>query len=76
MDLHGLHVKDAIEILEERIQELRKKREKQTLCVITGAGIHSDEKGPKIKPAVKEYLQTHSIKFEENDGNGSLTVHY
>jgi len=64
IDLHGQYVDFAMEFLLKRIETLRNKGIKQ-LTIIYGAGNHSDEKGPKIKPAVLEYLKKENITFEE-----------
>lgn len=77
MDFHGLHTDDAIEILTEKLEALKVKRSKMkeamTVTVITGAGIHSDEEGPKIKPAIFKLLKEKGLEYNEIS-NGSISV--
>ena len=78
VDLHGLYVKEALETIEERIQngEPGKLCLHESLCVsmhmcvcvgsvlyvITGKGSHSRDGQARIKPAVLRYLQEHHIR--------------
>lgn len=74
IDLHGQYVENAMNFLKERIEKLRKANQPK-LTIIYGAGNHSDEKGPKIKPAVLEYLKKEEITFEEiNHGSISANI--
>ena len=44
--------------------------------VITGAGIHSDEEGPKIKIAIQNMFNEMGLDFESREGqHGSFIVH-
>ena len=70
IDLHGQYVDFAMKFLEERIEKL-KQEQKDKLLIIYGAGNHSDENGPKIKPTVLEYLNKMSITYEEQT-HGSI----
>ncbi|EGC30728.1 hypothetical protein DICPUDRAFT_41017 [Dictyostelium purpureum] len=70
VDLHGLHANDAIDLLKERMDEI--KGSKKQFTIITGAGNHSDANGPKIKPMVHKLLKEQNITFEEVN-NGSIT---
>ncbi|XP_031573521.1 NEDD4-binding protein 2-like isoform X2 [Actinia tenebrosa] len=66
LDLHGLHVDEALMALEEKLifSDWPKDRPRY-LSVITGRGIHSKQGKAKIKPAVLEYLQRNNYRFEE-----------
>ncbi|KAF0983014.1 hypothetical protein FDP41_010992 [Naegleria fowleri] len=64
IDLHGQYVDFAMKFLKERIDKL-KQQNKTELTIIYGAGNHSDENGPKIKPAVLKYLGEVQMKYEE-----------
>lgn len=78
MDLHGLQLDGAMELFKERVEywEKNKKGEPVQLTVITGAGNHSDKKkGPKIKPAVLNWLKENNKKFTElNNGSVQITI--
>lgn len=74
IDFHGLHVEPAIEFLKERIDTLKKLKKAGELMVITGAGIHSDVNGPKIKPAVATLLKEQKLTFTEHSSDGSFIV--
>ncbi|KAH9047905.1 hypothetical protein EDB84DRAFT_1613529 [Lactarius hengduanensis] len=54
VDLHLLHVPEAIEIAEQSIQAATSKGD-QTVRFITGKGKHS-KKGPEILPALQEHM--------------------
>ncbi|EGG18224.1 small MutS related family protein [Cavenderia fasciculata] len=73
VDLHGLKTKDALELMDERMEELKKdsSNKGKSFTVITGAGNHSDENGPKIKPLIHKTFNDRGIKFEEVN-NGSI----
>ncbi|GAM21150.1 hypothetical protein SAMD00019534_043250 [Acytostelium subglobosum LB1] len=73
VDLHGLQTKYALEFMDERMDSLRKQGNKgKQFTIITGAGNHSDENGPKIKPLIQKTLKERNIAFEEVN-NGSIT---
>lgn len=69
IDLHGLYVEEAEDVLEERIKEAR--RQGQThLHVIVGKGNHSRNHVQKIKPRVEQVCQELGLQYatEENEG--------
>ncbi|XP_019496375.1 PREDICTED: NEDD4-binding protein 2 isoform X3 [Hipposideros armiger] len=65
LDLHGLHVDEAIEhlmaVLQQKTEELKQDGGKPYLTVITGRGNHSQGGVARIKPAVIKYLTSHSF---------------
>lgn len=72
VDLHGLYVKEALETIEERIQN---GEPGSVLYVITGKGSHSRDGQARIKPAVLRYLQEHHIRCQElNAGMLQVTL--
>ncbi|KAG0129319.1 hypothetical protein HOY82DRAFT_412747 [Tuber indicum] len=74
IDLHGLYVEEAEEILEKRIDAARGRREGY-LNVIVGRGNHSAGGVRKIGPAVMELCRKRGLKVEEEAGNwGKLIV--
>ncbi|EDO49717.1 predicted protein, partial [Nematostella vectensis] len=66
LDLHGLHVTEALRALSERLthQESSKNRPRY-ISVVTGRGNHSRGGKAKIKPAVLEYLRQHDYRHEQ-----------
>ncbi|CAN6641690.1 hypothetical protein TRVA0_018S02696 [Trichomonascus vanleenenianus] len=72
IDLHGLYVKEAIEILETRISAC-KSRGDSHLDVIVGKGLHS-EHGAKIKPAVQQLCQKNHFKYAIDKHNAGVIV--
>jgi DNA-nicking Smr family endonuclease len=68
IDLHDLHVKEALEKLEERVKDI-KKANCQNLTVITGQGLHSDKGKAKIKPAVIKFAVKRKIDWEVDQTN-------
>ncbi|XP_004681393.1 PREDICTED: NEDD4-binding protein 2 [Condylura cristata] len=69
LDLHGLHVDEAIEhlmtVLQQKTEECKQSGGKPYLSVITGRGNHSQGGVARIKPAVIKYLTSHSFRFSE-----------
>uniref|UniRef100_A0A8C0J683 NEDD4 binding protein 2 n=2 Tax=Chelonoidis abingdonii TaxID=106734 RepID=A0A8C0J683_CHEAB len=66
LDLHGLHVDEAINhlsrVLLEKSHEYKQTGGKPYLCVITGRGNHSQGGVARIKPAAIKYLTSHNFR--------------
>ncbi|NXG76888.1 N4BP2 protein, partial [Baryphthengus martii] len=66
LDLHGLHVDEAVNqlsrVLQEKIEEYQQTGGKPYLCVITGRGSHSQGGVARIKPAAIRYLTSHNFR--------------
>ncbi|KAI1200452.1 DUF1771-domain-containing protein [Nemania serpens] len=69
IDLHGLYVTEAQDVLERRIHD-DQRAGKTHLHVIVGKGNHSVNHIQKIKPAVEELCQKLGLQYatEENEG--------
>ncbi|NXC38806.1 N4BP2 protein, partial [Penelope pileata] len=69
LDLHGLHVDEAVNqlsrVLQEKSEEYQQTGGKPYLCVITGRGSHSQGGVARIKPAAIRYLTSHNYRFAE-----------
>jgi len=70
VDLHGLHVSEALDIVETVISLKQKERDRygpevKVITFITGVGKHSTGGKAKIRPALIEYLKDYGIKFKE-----------
>eukprot|EP01132_Coremiostelium_polycephalum_P003934 gene3934-4910_t len=80
IDLHGLYQNYAIQYLEKRFKTIRtmiKSRDTKApkdLTIITGLGNHSGASGPKLKPAIKQYLVQNNIIHTEISKGGALVV--
>lgn len=71
VDLHGLHVDEALDILHERLEKL--KGYGGIVYVVTGTGHHSgaqSRKGSKLKPSVEAYLRDENYRFAETSIEG------
>ncbi|KAL0631644.1 hypothetical protein Q9L58_009480, partial [Maublancomyces gigas] len=74
IDLHGLYVAEAEEILQKRIG-VAKSRGDDRLCVIVGRGVHSAGSVAKIKPAVEKILGQRGLDWQYEQGNeGKMVV--
>lgn len=68
IDLHGFHVRPALDLLEALLHRLSRQPRPPVLKIITGAGHHSVN-GARIKPAVIAYLHSHRLPYcAEGDG--------
>ncbi|KAM8940292.1 NEDD4-binding protein 2 [Pelodytes ibericus] len=69
LDLHGLHVDEAMKhfrkVLQDKMEENKQNGGKSHLSVITGRGNHSQGGIPRIKLAVVDYLTNHNFRFTE-----------
>ncbi|XP_064636419.1 uncharacterized protein LOC135493227 [Lineus longissimus] len=71
LDLHGLHVSEAIEALEDILTRRqnenaeRPDKRKLHLYVVTGRGAHSKGGIARIKPAIVGYLNRNGYRFSE-----------
>lgn len=78
LDLHLLHVPEAISATQEFLSERRRVliargMKKMQLSLITGRGAHSAGGQAKLKPAIKEFLQKSGYIFYEAN-SGKFTV--
>ncbi|KAI9316850.1 hypothetical protein BX666DRAFT_1947489 [Dichotomocladium elegans] len=69
IDLHGLHVDEALDIVQDRLENLSSSYE-GIVYIITGTGHHSGASGfsskrSKIKPSVEEFLRQQNYRFAE-----------
>lgn len=76
IDLHGLHVAEAIERLPVALESTTASR----VRVLTGSGHHTKGTGrARLRPAVRSWLERHGYVFEEvQDSNahvGAFVVH-
>ncbi|XP_073464686.1 NEDD4-binding protein 2 isoform X2 [Aquarana catesbeiana] len=66
LDLHGLHVDEAIKhfrrVLQDKTEDYRQNGGSSHLLVITGRGNRSQGGVPRIKPAVIDYLTNHDYR--------------
>ncbi|NXH34616.1 N4BP2 protein, partial [Myiagra hebetior] len=69
LDLHGLHVDEAVNqlsrVLQEKSEEYQQTGGKPYLTVITGRGSHSQGGVARIRPAAIRYLTSHNFRFTE-----------
>ncbi|KAI9293228.1 hypothetical protein K502DRAFT_325424 [Neoconidiobolus thromboides FSU 785] len=76
LDLHGLHVNEALSVLEESIQFLRNDKvigKDNLLYIIIGSGHHSKQNA-RLLPNVLDYLDTEKIHYVDcsTDGRGGM----
>ncbi|KAH7132277.1 smr domain-containing protein [Dendryphion nanum] len=73
IDLHGLFVEEAEDVLEERIKAARGRGETH-LHVIVGKGIHSKGHVQKIKPRVEQVCQELGLNYQTEENEGRIYV--
>jgi hypothetical protein len=67
IDLHGLHVESAVSLVDELITLFKEEgiRGGRRFQIITGAGLHSQGKRARLKPAIQNLLRSRGIQFHE-----------
>lgn len=76
IDLHGLHPVEAVEHLDNMLQDFVTQRYKGKVIIITGTGHHSRGKS-KVYPYVKSHLDGKGWRPREGtleDGKGGMLV--
>ncbi|KAF2822205.1 DUF1771-domain-containing protein [Ophiobolus disseminans] len=73
IDLHGLFVEEAEDILEERIKAARQRGETH-LHVIVGKGNHSKNHVQKIKPRVEQVCRELGLQYRTEENEGRMFV--
>lgn len=69
LDLHGLHVEEALSFLEWWLDRLHQDSQHQVCYVVTGTGHHSDHKHlvstkqARLLPAISTYLQENGYRW-------------
>ncbi|KAH8722740.1 smr domain-containing protein [Phaeosphaeriaceae sp. PMI808] len=73
IDLHGLFVEEAEDVIEERIKAARGRGETH-LHVIVGKGNHSTNQVQKIKPRVEQVCRELGLQYRTEENEGRLFV--
>lgn len=73
IDLHGLFVEEAEDVLEERIRVAKQQRQTH-LHVIVGKGNHSKNHVQKIKPRVEQVCREQGLKYRTEENEGRIFV--
>jgi hypothetical protein len=75
IDLHGLHVNEAKEKVNEFVLPILPALKK--MIVITGYGVHAEAGSSVLKESIKEYFESLNVKCVESTKNkGALCVYY
>ena len=75
VDLHGLHLKEAEQVVIDFLDHHVDKKIFQKVEIITGAGHHSIRKEhPVIRPMVLELLEARGLKYHAEHGNGAFLI--
>jgi hypothetical protein len=76
MDLHGLHVDEAIAKVEARLAECQRSRQDH-LVVVFGRGNHSKDHVQKLKPAMERLIAEHHLRVAVGAPNlGCVTIEF
>ncbi|KAF9163268.1 hypothetical protein DFQ26_002758 [Actinomortierella ambigua] len=68
LDLHGLHVKEALAVTRTRLDKFVRNKE-QSLIIIVGKGNRSTDGIAKIKPEVTKMMREYRVKATPNKPN-------
>lgn len=78
IDLHGLHLDEALEQVRDRLCRLEAGEVRgHTVEIITGAGHHSEHHRAKLRPAVEELLKQkrQTLSYGATQGGGGFQVY-
>ncbi|KAH8107863.1 hypothetical protein BXZ70DRAFT_913025 [Cristinia sonorae] len=73
VDLHGLYVKEAITYTDRAIQDARQRGESE-IHLIVGKGLHSRGGVAKLKPAIEDLIQKHSLVAQLDPNNTGVLI--
>ncbi|ETW80412.1 hypothetical protein HETIRDRAFT_440315 [Heterobasidion irregulare TC 32-1] len=73
VDLHGLRVSEAIKYANEAVTKARSRGD-LTLSLIVGRGLHTEDKVPKLKPAIMQFLENLGLAVAEQPGNAGRLI--
>eukprot|EP01080_Neovahlkampfia_damariscottae_P004167 gene4167-7477_t len=71
LDLHGFYVKEALDVLEQKLKNLKSLKK---IFIITGTGQHSKHGKAKLRPEVNNYLKNRNYKFKEVHPGNQFTI--
>lgn len=74
IDLHGLHVREALGFLKQRIAKFLANDEVDRLTCITGAGNHSPGNLAKIRPAVARMCSDNGLSCQDDGNPGTFII--
>ncbi|KAH9083568.1 hypothetical protein EDB83DRAFT_2669562 [Lactarius deliciosus] len=73
IDLHGLHVPEAIQVAKDQLQTAMSRGD-EIVYFIVGKGLHSDAGGAKIRPALEGFLAKRSLIHWVDPSNAGVLV--
>ncbi|KAH9083563.1 hypothetical protein EDB83DRAFT_28082 [Lactarius deliciosus] len=73
IDLHGLHVAEAIQASKDQLHTARSRGD-QAVRFIVGKGLHSDTGGSKIRPALEDFLTKRGLTHSLDPYNAGVLV--
>jgi DNA-nicking Smr family endonuclease len=73
VDLHGLHVDEAVRIVAALIARLQRSRARSVFTIITGAGHHSQGADSRVRRAIVALLRRRGLRFV-SESPGALRV--
>jgi DNA-nicking Smr family endonuclease len=76
VDLHGLHVQEAVKYASEAIAQA-KREGRRDLTFIVGRGLHSQDGVARLKPAIHDLVMKHNLRCTPGRPNkGCLFVEF
>ncbi|KAH9839944.1 uncharacterized protein C8Q71DRAFT_744956 [Rhodofomes roseus] len=73
VDLHDLHVKEAIAYTERAVQDARHRGDTK-INLIVGKGLHSRKGVAKLRPAIKKLLETQGLVVDLDPRNSGVLI--
>ncbi|KAI9463665.1 hypothetical protein BJY52DRAFT_1252969 [Lactarius psammicola] len=73
IDLHGLHVAEAVQFAKDHVQTARSRGD-EVVRFIVGKGLHSDDGEAKIRPALEAHFTERGLVHSLDSKNAGVLI--
>jgi len=74
IDLHGLYVQESLSYAENFINRAERNNGPDSLRIIVGKGLHSQNFQAKLKPAIEKLVQKHHLAIDFDNHNAGVLL--
>ncbi|KAI9463667.1 hypothetical protein BJY52DRAFT_1404676 [Lactarius psammicola] len=73
IDLHGLHVAEAVQLAKDQVQAARSRGDEEVRFIV-GKGLHADDGKAKIRPALEDHFTERGLTHSLDSKNAGVLV--